>query len=142
MKVCFKCGLRKSLFEFYKHKKMTDGHLGKCIVCTKEDVLEHRVANIDKIREYDRNRGKLPHRKKLSTEITKKIREDLPHVYKAHTTLNNAIRDGKITKPLVCSICKKEKHLHGHHDDYSKPLDVEWMCAVCHKAFHRDLDNF
>ena len=141
MKVCFKCGLRKPLDKFYKHKKMTDGHLSKCIICTKKDVLEHRAANIDKIREYDRNRGKSPHRIKRSTEVTKRMRKDLPHVYKAHNALNNAVRDGKVIKPTHCSTCNKEKKLHGHHDDYSKPLDVEWMCAICHRAFHRDLDN-
>jgi hypothetical protein len=38
MKECFKCGVSKSLDSFYKHKKMKDGHLNKCIDCTKKDV--------------------------------------------------------------------------------------------------------
>lgn len=38
MKKCFKCGIEKDLSEFYKHKQMGDGHLGKCILCTKNDV--------------------------------------------------------------------------------------------------------
>jgi hypothetical protein len=37
-KKCFKCGLEKEINAFYKHNKMADGHLGKCIACTKKDV--------------------------------------------------------------------------------------------------------
>lgn len=141
MKACIKCKKRKPLSEFYKHPQMKDGYLNKCKPCAKEDAAAHRNNNIEKIREYDRKRGKLPHRAKLNTEVTKRMRDDLPHVYKAHNALNNAARDGKITRPIVCSVCKKDRRLHGHHDDYSKPLDVEWMCAICHKAFHKDLDD-
>lgn len=39
-KQCFKCNTIKSLNEFYKHKKMPDGHLNKCKICTKEDVRQ------------------------------------------------------------------------------------------------------
>jgi len=38
MKICFKCQNSKSLKFFYKHEKMRDGHLNKCIECTKKDV--------------------------------------------------------------------------------------------------------
>ena len=38
MKKCFKCGLVKELNLFYNHKQMGDGHLNKCIECTKKDV--------------------------------------------------------------------------------------------------------
>lgn len=38
-KICFKCQKIKPLNQFYKHKKMSDGHLGKCIDCAKNDVM-------------------------------------------------------------------------------------------------------
>lgn len=43
MKKCFKCGKTKKLDEFYKHKKMADGHLNKCKQCTRKDVANSEI---------------------------------------------------------------------------------------------------
>ncbi len=61
-KTCFKCLCVRPLNDFYKHKMMADGHLNKCKPCTKSDVKNHRAANIDRIREYDKSRAIAPHR--------------------------------------------------------------------------------
>jgi hypothetical protein len=53
----------------------------------------------------------------------------------ARTALANAVRKGIIIKPKNCSKCGKEasgRALHGHHKDYSKPLEAEWLCIKCH----------
>lgn len=130
MKVCFKCGAEKPHADFYKHAKMADGYLGKCKECTKTDVKLHRKEN-DSVREYDRKRGN-----RQTAEHTRKYRAENPEKYRAHNAVNNAIRGRRLFKPTECEHCKQTKRLEGHHDDYSKPLQVTWLCSLCHRRHH------
>ena len=133
-KSCFVCRNTKPLSEFYRHSRMADGHLGKCKDCTKRYVREHRRRN-DSVREYDRERAKTPARKVHIRAVSKKWREDYPEKYRAQTALGNALRDGKVAKE-PCYFCGA-KEVHGHHKDYSKPLEVTWLCPKCHHRLHR-----
>ena len=55
MKKCFKCRETKELDKFYKHKGMADGHLNKCIDCTKKDTSNNdRVYSNRVLDSYDR----------------------------------------------------------------------------------------
>ena len=59
-----------------------------------------------------------------------------PDKLNARKKLTDAIKLGHITKePCKCG----EKEVEGHHEDYSKPLDVEWLCTKCHRKHHRRL---
>lgn len=136
-KPCFKCGKTLPLTEFYKHPAMGDGHLGKCKECTKKDVSENRLKNIDNIREYDRNRAKLPHRKQLAREINKVWMAEDKRRTKCHNALRRAVLNGVITR-IPCEVCGDKKS-HAHHDDYDKPIDVRWLCAAHHSARHQQL---
>ena len=138
MKKCFKCGKKKELGEFYRHKQMADGHLGKCKACTKIDSQASRWSRIDKVRAYDRKRGKLQKRIGANTERTKIFRERFPARYKAHNAVNNAVRDGRLKRPDRCSLCLKKGPVEGHHENYKKLLEVDWLCACCHRQLHRD----
>jgi hypothetical protein len=137
-KECFKCNKIKPLNEFYKHFRMADGHLNKCKECTKKDVNEHRGKNLEKIRKYDRERSKLPHRRKHLIDNAQQWRIKNPLKYHAHSILSNAIRDGKIIKQ-PCEVCGSTYRIHGHHDDYYKPLGVNWLCAKHHAERHKEL---
>lgn len=98
-------------------------------------VRAYREANIERIREYDRERAKTPKVRQRINDVVARWKAANPEKRRAHTTLSNAIRDGKIVRQ-PCEVCGSERS-HGHHDDYSKPLEVRWLCAVHHAEQHR-----
>ena len=135
MKTCFKCGQTKRSCEFYRHSKMGDGLLGKCMECTKRDVREHRRTH-ESVREYDRRRYRDNKERRLKgAENAARWKVQHPDGYRAHYLVGNAIRDGRL-KREPCANCGTTKLVNAHHDDYSRPLDVHWLCATCHHRYH------
>lgn len=59
-------------------------------------------------------------------------------VKRARWTVTNALRDGRIQKAASCQSCGSTKRLEAHHDDYTKPLHVRWLCRKCHFAWHQE----
>lgn len=140
MKTCFKCHTEKPLSEYYKLASMADGHLNKCKECAKRDASEHRSNNLERLRDYDRRRfQEQPKRREATFLNAKAFRLKNPEKYHAHSVVNYAIKAGKLTKPNCCQSCGIDKRLHGHHDDYTKPLEVLWLCVPCHAARHKAL---
>ena len=133
MKNCFKCNVDKPLEDFYKHPRMTDGRLGKCKECNKKDVINNRKSKVEYYREYDRNRGN-----RQTPEYHEEYRAKYPAKYKARYKANNAIRDGLLDRGESCETCGSTQHIHAHHDDYSEPLSVRWLCAAHHFQWHSD----
>lgn len=71
---------------------------------------------------------------------TREMRDRHPEKYKARTEVGNTIRDGRLFRPKKCERCARDYKLHAHHEDYSKPLDVIWLCTPCHGARHREMN--
>jgi hypothetical protein len=111
---------------------MADGHIGKCKECTKLDVKGRYILNPEKIKKYETLRGKSKERIAFSAKHCKEWRARYPDRYKAHCKVNNAVRDGRLHKPSFCEICGKVCKPHAHHADYSRPLEVIWICPECH----------
>lgn len=137
MKRCSKCHELKPETEFYKDKRTKDGLKCQCKKChckttvATRDEDKHRKSNKeymrrayqsdpDKVRAYWRTRA-----------------ENDPKKSKARSLLNSTVRNGKIQKPTCCERCGAIGMVYGHHSDYSKPMDVEWLCADCHGEQHR-----
>lgn len=152
MKVCKKCGIEKPIEDFYVHKEMSDGHLSFCKDCVRDRVHKYRQENLERIRKYDRNRPNAKERrkkgyttiqsdkeryKKLLEQIKKWNKENRYKKY-AHNKVKKAINKGLLIKSDICQICGKTNcEIQGHHYDYSKPLDVIWVCTECHGKLHR-----
>ncbi len=98
----------------------------------------YRDRNPEKVRGAQR-RYFLEHREKMNKSRAEAIAR-FPEKHKARGKLNKAVERGVVNKPGSCSRCGEEvesHRLHGHHADYSKPLDVEWLCSICHGAERR-----
>lgn len=115
--------------EFYPHPRMADGHLNYCKECVKVRIRCHRRGPAgEKIRAYDRARGN------RQSGYSKRYRQEYPEKYKAQCAAWHAIRDGKLHRE-PCEVCGATE-VHAHHDDYSEPLSVRWLCPVHHARHH------
>jgi hypothetical protein len=56
-----------------------------------------------------------------------------PEKKNAWNLVYKAVRSGRLIRPTGCSRCGKRCKPEAHHPDYSKPLEVVWLCEVCHK---------
>ncbi|WP_188470190.1 hypothetical protein [Hafnia psychrotolerans] len=149
-KICFKCKADKTLSAFYRHARMADGHLNKCKECTKLDNAANRRINFHHYQNYDQQRDQNIERielKKAYRQSTKgkivvaachqRYQEKFPAKRKAHLLVGNFLRAGKLVRPETCESCSTVKQLQAHHCDYTKPLDVMWLCSSCHTDWHR-----
>lgn len=143
MKTCKKCNASKPLSDFYANDS-------SCKECRKRLARENRAKKADYYREYDKQRYKSDPRVKARHERYRATEQGQKAVNKAkdkwlslnpvkraaHVILGNAVKNGIIKKPGFCEQCGGTGRIHGHHCDYSKPLDVMWLCPACHKAWH------
>ena len=85
----------------------------------KEKAKLWKKSNIDRVK------------KSLRTWIEKN-----PMKKRAHSILNYHVSVGNMSRPKKCVKCFKECKPDAHHVDYTKPLDVLWLCRQCHRNEH------
>ena len=139
-KTCFKCRRTLSILNFYRHPQMADGHLGKCKECARQDASHshHLKSGDPEWVERERSRGRDKYHRLYGNGPNWKSPEGTPEQKKrACTLLGNAVRSGKVVKPNRCGDCGcRATRIHGHHEDYSQPLAVHWVCPLCHRKRH------
>lgn len=59
-------------------------------------------------------------------------------VWRAQQALKVAVRRGRLIRPTLCEECGQPgRRIEGAHRDYTRPLDVRWLCTSCHHRFDR-----
>lgn len=127
MKRCSKCGVEKDLGDFCIDHRHKDGRTSECVKCHQKRGKVYSTSN----------RGRESHR--LNSI---KHRELNPIRCKARSIVSNLIRRGKLIKPDICSHCFKKRKVESHHEDYSKPLEVKWLCKKCHTSWEQAKQRF
>lgn len=119
-KFCEGCKRNLPLKLWRKDKRMKIGVQSKCKKCRNRQ-------------NYDRLKNK-PEYKKKHNERTKRSLEKYPEKARARFKVRDALIRGDLIK-CRCRVCDKLK-VQAHHKDYSKPLDVIWLCQQHHNEIH------
>lgn len=131
IRLCRMCGEDKPIEEFYKHPEMTDGYLNQCKKCKRD--YQRRYARTKGGKATERRRNQKPARRKELAARSRRWGEDNLLKIRAQRKVSTALRSGKLVRPESCQDCRGVvQRLHAHHENYSRPLDVLWLCVPCH----------
>jgi len=87
-------------------------------------------------RDNQRKRWKAPIRWEKSKARAARWRAAHREAVNAQAAARYAIKRGRLVRG-VCVECGMAK-VHAHHEDYSKPLEVVWLCSQHHRRRHMD----
>jgi len=126
---CHICKEPLPLDFFTPDERRPNGKSSQCKKCIAEYSRLHYKKNKQTIKDKV---------KKYYSKNYEKIVEKLqryPEKNKARTELRSKVKQGLVIKQ-PCEVCG-EKKVQGHHSNYSKPLEVNWLCVKHHGEIHR-----
>jgi hypothetical protein len=134
-KVCNGCGIEKPTTDYYRRNARKQKIQSRCKACTalydaarRARIVEAERLRLRKRREEEVRTGKAKEKYALAVKRN-------PQHYAARYAVSTAIRCGKLVK-APCVECGEPK-VQAHHLDYSKALDVVWLCMKHHRDLHR-----
>ena len=110
-----------------------------CPCCNKDYISKslNQIYCSQSCNSYAYRNGKS---KKRNSELNvirqKKYAYKYPNKIKAQKILQYSVRRGYVIRPCYCENCLDKCNPQGHHFDYTKPLEVTWLCVKCHKMEH------
>lgn len=138
VKQCRECWQVKPLDDFYKHGQTVDRRQPYCITCFLLRSKRYRERNKEAIWDRARTRSSKP-------ENMRKIRArgriwwaNNREKARAQQRANYAVKIGRLQRRFTCERCNSTRSVQKHHPNYSKPLDVVWLCRSCHAYADRD----
>lgn len=101
----------------------------------RDRVKAYKIRYHDEHPEQSRDRRRrLRAGDKSYIQANREYRLANPEKTHARNLLQSAVRHGKLLKSQFCQLCLVPTRLEGHHEDYSKPLEVVWLCRFCHAS--------
>lgn len=145
----------QAVANFYVCQSISTGYSSFCKLCyseysrqrratlkSKEPDKYKRILKGERKRAMDRYHRikRTPEYRAMRAQRYADYRRLNPEKYKAKAIANNALQAGKLKRKTKCEECGKKTRLEKHHPDYSKPLEVVWLCKKCHthETFHKN----
>lgn len=137
-KLCRHCKVEKDATEFNARKTGSrDGLMSWCRACHIQRSREHFAADKNRQRALIRRWSRTPRGRAASIASTLRWQAKNRVKVRAQDKVKYEIRCGRmVRKP--CEVCGDIRS-HAHHEDYSKPLDVNWLCPKHHADRHAQL---
>jgi hypothetical protein len=124
------------------NKPLTPEKREQVLIGRRQHYDENKETILARNKEYRDGKGHAVCRE-ISRRSAKKYIKDYPERQRANKAVQYAIKTGKLTREPCseCGVSGKSKKgraiVHAHHEDYSKPLDVIWLCLKCHDDHHK-----
>ena len=143
-KKCSKCGEVKHLSGYNKSSRSKNGRLSICRACQSRANHEYHKKHRH-CRNVNRKKAAAwqgAYYRRHASEICasrQEHRSPHPERAKAVAAVEYALRRGRISKG-VCEVhgAACSDIAEAHHDDYTKPLTVRWLCRSAHMLLHAD----
>jgi ribosomal protein S27AE len=148
-KYCRHCKQLKPHTAFTPTKKYRDGYQSWCRTCVAQRNLVTYHAKDPTTRGVTQWANYHPQEASAARARRRKFRPDLtnaahrrwiaryPEKHATHHAVYRALTKGLLTRPTTCEQCGMPCKPAAHHDDYSQPLVVRWLCPRCHSRADR-----
>ena len=134
---CSRCSRVLPPESFYKDKRSPNGLKAQCKECHTEGSIRTRDKENHRVKRRESARKRFLEDPEAFREKWRKRPRKVGPKVDARQIVHLALRIGAISRPQLCEACGERKRLTAHHDDYQKPLDVRWLCYLCHAQEHR-----
>jgi hypothetical protein len=131
-KKCPKCKKNLPICEYSKRSNRKSGIASRCKKCLKISDRMYRQVNRIRIAKYAKKYRQI--NKDRILEYNKKHKPVTRLHSKAHWAVRSSLIRGLIRKE-PCKYCG-DLGTEAHHSDYSKPLDILWVCKKHHRRIH------
>lgn len=136
---CSVCHQVKTVGEFFAHANAPDGRRSQCKPCYTVRCKAYFAVNSERVLTATRARrlAQPEQTKMYSTAWAVRHPDLLRLAHRVHVQVQRTIAAGRLIRPDECEQCGKTGHIEAAHFDYTRPLDVRWLCRSCHRSWDR-----